>query len=91
MVDEPGNPGDVLELIKSALDVVWAGESESRWQDLISLMVGDRGDLRLWFRTEYFRLHIQQYSKKPRKAPIYWQLPKFKALFSLAVLPALNS
>lgn len=40
-------------------------------------------DLRSWLADEFFPLHIKQYSKSRRKAPIYWQLATPSASYSV--------
>ena len=32
------------------------------------------GDVRRWLQRDFFKLHLKQYSKSRRKAPIYWPL-----------------
>jgi hypothetical protein len=59
LVDDIGHPHDLPDLINRALDRV-------------SMDV--EVDTRSWLRREFFPLHLKQYSKSRRKAPIYWPL-----------------
>jgi hypothetical protein len=57
LVDDPGHPDDLLRLIEAVLERVNQPEPN---------------DVRGWLRQEFFPLHLRQYSKGRRKAPIYW-------------------
>lgn len=59
LVDEIGHPHDLPDLIDRVLDRV-------------GLEGG--GETRAWLRREFFPLHLKQYSKSRRKAPVYWPL-----------------
>lgn len=59
LVDEIGHPHDLPDLIDRVLDRVG--------------LEGD-GNTRAWLRREFFPLHLKQYSKSRRKAPVYWPL-----------------
>jgi len=59
LVDDAGHPHDLAHLIDRVLG-----------------RVGVEGpdDTRAWLRRSFFPLHLRQYSKSRRKAPIYWPL-----------------
>ncbi len=59
LVDDKGHPHDLVRLIEEVLAGVNA--------DVPS-------DVRRWLQRDFFALHLQQYSKSRRKAPIYWPL-----------------
>lgn len=59
LVDDIGHPHDLSHLVDTVLDRVGM---ESRL------------DTRAWLRRDFFPLHLKQYSKSRRKAPIYWPL-----------------
>ena len=40
-------------------------------------------DLRRWLRRDFFKYHLQQYSKSRRKAPIYWPLATASGSYTL--------
>ncbi|MCG5549212.1 BREX-1 system adenine-specific DNA-methyltransferase PglX [Halorhodospira halochloris] len=59
LVDDPGHDHDLPRLVEAVLEQV-------------DVPV-DR-DIRRWVRKDFFKYHLQQYSKSRRKAPIYWPL-----------------
>ena len=59
LVDEQGHPHDLPQLIEEVLTRVDAEVP---------------GDVRRWLQRDFFKLHLKQYSKSRRKAPIYWPL-----------------
>lgn len=59
LVDDIGHPHDLPDLIARVLDRVG-----------LEVAV----DIRDWLRREFFPLHLRQYSRSRRKAPIYWPL-----------------
>lgn len=59
LVDDQGNPHDLPRLIGEVLARVDADLPDN---------------LRRWLQRDFFPLHLQQYSKSRRKAPIYWPL-----------------
>lgn len=59
LVDDPGHPHDLVRLIESVLERV---------------DVPVPPNVRRWLRRDFFKAHLQQYSKSRRKAPIYWTL-----------------
>ena len=59
LVDDPGQSNDLPGAIYQILDL---------------LDVTIDVDIRLWLKKNFFALHLKQYSKSRRKAPIYWPL-----------------
>lgn len=59
LIDDPGHEHDLPRWVEAVLERVNAPV--------------DR-DVRRWLRKDFFKYHLQQYSKSRRKAPIYWPL-----------------
>jgi hypothetical protein len=59
LVNDQGHPHDLPRLIEEALARVQADVPR---------------DVRNWLQRDFFPLHLKQYSKSRRKAPIYWPL-----------------
>lgn len=76
LVDDIGHSHDLPHLINTVLDRVD-----------IEVSV----DARIWLRREFFPLHLKQYSKSRRKAPIYWPLSTASGSYTLWLYyPALS-
>lgn len=77
LVDDQGHPHDLPQLIEEALARVKAEVP---------------GDVRRWLRRDFFSLHLKQYSKSRRKAPIYWPLSTGSGSYTLWLYyPSLSS
>lgn len=77
LVDEPGHPHDLSRLIEEVI---------ARVQDEVP------GDVRRWLQKDFFPMHMKQYSKSRRKAPIYWPLSTTSGSYTLWLYyPSLNS
>jgi len=77
LVDDQGHPHDLPRLIEEALARV---DTELP------------GDVRRWLRRDFFPLHLKQYSKSRRKAPIYWPLSTASGSYTLWLYyPSLTS
>jgi hypothetical protein len=59
LVDDIGHPHDLPHLTDTVLDRIGMENTL---------------DTRAWLRRDFFPLHLKQYSKSRRKAPIYWPL-----------------
>ncbi|MGD9839838.1 MAG: hypothetical protein AB7U74_18605 [Afipia sp.] len=70
LVDDQGHTHDLSGLIEAVLDRVDAEVP---------------GDVRRWLQREFFALHLKQYSKSRRKAPIYWPLSTASGSYTLWV------
>ncbi|MCG5496108.1 BREX-1 system adenine-specific DNA-methyltransferase PglX [Ectothiorhodospira variabilis] len=68
LVDDPGHEHNLPRLMADVLETVDAQVDE---------------DLRRWLRRDFFKYHLQQYSKSRRKAPIYWPLATSSSSYTL--------
>lgn len=68
LVDDPGHKHDLPRLMADVLETVDAQVDE---------------DLRRRLRRDFFKYHLQQYSKSRRKAPIYWPLATASGNYTL--------
>ncbi|TBF62404.1 type II restriction endonuclease subunit M [Rhizobium leguminosarum] len=77
LVDDKGHPHDLPRLIEEVL---------TRVQTDVP------GDVRRWLQRDFFSLHLKQYSKSRRKAPIYWPLSTISGSYTLWLYhPSLSS
>lgn len=77
LVDDQGHQDDLPRLIEEVL---------ARVQTDVP------GDVRRWLQRDFFPLHLMQYSKSRRKAPIYWPLSTSSGSYTLWVYyPSLMS
>jgi hypothetical protein len=77
LVEDQGHPHDLPRLIEEVLARVQA--------DLPN-------DVRRWLQRDFFPLHLKQYSKSRRKAPIYWPLSTTSSSYTLWLYyPSLTS
>ncbi|MDM8516746.1 hypothetical protein QUF76_11140 [Desulfobacterales bacterium HSG16] len=83
IVDDEGNPEDIITRIREAMIVVWKDNSTHVEQDACEI-IGVKS-LREYFNKPagFFSDHLKQYSKSRRKAPIYWQLSTPSASYSV--------
>jgi len=72
LVDDPGHADDISAASRAALESVLTDRAET-WITDVTAVLGCK-DLRSWIAKEFFDLHIKQYSRSRRRAPIYWQL-----------------
>lgn len=68
LVDDQGHPNDLARLIEEVLARVEAPVP---------------ADVRRWLQRDFFPLHLKQYSKSRRKAPIYWPLSTSSGSYTL--------
>lgn len=68
LVDDQGHPDDLARLIEEVLARVNAPVP---------------ADVRRWLQRDFFPLHLKQYSKSRRKAPIYWPLSTSSGSYTL--------
>lgn len=77
LVDDQGHSHDLARLIEEVLARVEAPVP---------------ADVRRWLQREFFPLHLKQYSKSRRKAPIYWPLSTTSGSYTLWLYyPSLTS
>lgn len=85
LVDDPGNPDDIVRRVRDVLRVIWQDNAESIEQEACQIL-GVR-ELRDYFRRPgndgFWMDHIKRYSKSRRKAPIYWLLQSSKKNYAL--------
>jgi hypothetical protein len=72
---DSGHEDDLVALIERALALL---VGEAQVEPLLTAATGER-QLSDWLVRDYFKLHVQQY----RKRPIYWLLQSPKKLYSL--------
>lgn len=70
LVDDRGHSHDLARLIEEVLVRVNAEVPD---------------DVRSWLQRDFFPLHLKQYSKSRRKAPIYWPLSTASVTYTLWV------
>ena len=68
LVDDRGHPNDLARLIEEVLARVEAPVP---------------ADVRRWLQRDFFPLHLKQYSKSRRKAPIYWPISTSSGSYTL--------
>lgn len=68
LVDDQGHPNDLARLIEEVLARVEAPVP---------------ADVRRWLQRDFFPLHLKQYSKSRRKAPIYWPISTSSCSYTL--------
>ena len=77
LVDDQGHPNDLARLIEEVLTRVEAPVP---------------ADVRRWLQRDFFPLHLKQYSKSRRKAPIYWPISTSSGSYTLWLYyPSLTS
>ncbi len=82
LVDDPGHPADIVARVREVLGYLFADGDPAAVEEEACAILGVR-DLRTWFRQEFFPYHVKMYSKRPRKAPIYWQLCSERKSYSV--------
>ena len=80
LVDDPGHPRDLVNAVRAVFETVF-DDANARWHEAAELL--SVPDLRTWYATQFFELHIKRYSKSRRKAPIYWQLATASGSYSV--------
>ncbi len=68
LADDQGHPNDLAGLIEEVLACVEAPVP---------------ADVRRWLQRDFFPLHLKQYSKSRRKAPIYWPISTSSGSYTL--------
>lgn len=77
LVDDPGNPHDLVRLVEEVLAYVDVPASDN---------------IRRWLQKDFFAFHLKLYSKSRRKAPIYWPLSTASGSYTLWIYyPSLTS
>jgi hypothetical protein len=85
LVDDPEHGEDIVRRVKEILKFIWEGTAEEIENEICDIL--DLRELRDYIRkpgNNYFWVsHIRRYSKRRRKAPIYWQLATPSASYSI--------
>jgi hypothetical protein len=68
LADDQGHPHDPPRLVEAVL---------------ASVVADVPSDVRRWLQRDFFPLHLRQYSKSRRKAPIYWPLSTASGSYTL--------
>ncbi|PSL17300.1 type II restriction endonuclease subunit M [Shimia abyssi] len=68
LVDDQGHSEDLARLIEEVL---------ARIDESLPT------DVRRWIQRDFFSYHLRQYSKRPRKAPIYWPISTSSGSYTL--------
>lgn len=77
LVDDQGHPHDLPRLLEEVL---------------VRVQADVPADVRRWLQRDFFPLHLKQYSKSRRKAPIYWPLSTASGSYTLWLYyPSLTS
>jgi hypothetical protein len=78
LVDDEDHPDDIVGRSREALATLFGEQSHAMESEAVQLL-GFK-DLREYFRNPrgFWADHLRRYSKKPRKAPIYWLLQSKK-------------
>ena len=77
LLDDQGHPDDLARLIEEVL---------ARVESPVP------AEVRRWLQRDFFPLHLKQYSKSRRKAPIYWPLSTSSGSYTLWLYyPSLTS
>lgn len=78
LVDDEDHPDDIVGRSREALATLFGEQSPAIESEAVQLL--GRKDLREYFRNPrgFWADHLRRYSKKPRKAPIYWLLQSKK-------------
>lgn len=74
MVDDEGQPEDIITRIREAIEVIWKGKANDIEQEVCELL--SIRSLREYFSRaiKFFADHLKRYSKSRCQAPIYWPL-----------------
>ncbi len=85
LVDDPGHPNDVVGRTRRSFEIFWEDKAERREAEACEIL-GVK-ELREYFRKPgrggFWDDHVAQYSKRSRKAPIYWLLQSVKRNYAI--------
>jgi hypothetical protein len=83
LVDDPGDPRDLVAAVRAVFDAVFGAGADARWDEVAALLDVRGHDLRAWLRASFFERHLKLHSKSRRKAPILWQLGTKSGRYSI--------
>ena len=69
LVDDPGHPWDAVTRMERVVDLV-SNLRGAEWIQEAEALLGR--DLRDWLRRYGFERHLKRYSRRRRKAPLFW-------------------
>ena len=73
LVVDAAAPRDLVAAARQVFDRIF-DDPAARWEEAAEILGERDRTLRRWFASDFFGLHLKQYSKSRRKAPIYWPL-----------------
>jgi hypothetical protein len=82
LADDPGHPWDLGTRLSAAMEAIFGSKNAPRAEEELCALLKVK-HLRDFFRDRFFRLHLGDYSRRPRKAPIYWQLSSPRRAYSI--------
>jgi hypothetical protein len=82
LVDDAGVPHDFVTAARQVFEHVF-DDPAARWEEAAEILGERDRTLRRWFARDFFGLHLKQYSKSRRKAPIYWPLSTASGLYTV--------
>lgn len=83
LVDDEGHENDVSRAIKLRINQIAPNKGDVLTREALDILGGHGSELRPWLAKQFFGLHIKNYSKSRRKAPIYWQFATPSASYSV--------
>jgi hypothetical protein len=83
--DDADHPDDIIRHLRDVVELIWKDRAEAIEKEVCEIL-GVK-ELRDYFRKPgkggFWDDHVSRYSKKPRKAPIYWLLQSSKKNYGL--------
>src|SRR5665648_856835 len=85
MVDDEGQPEDIVARVRETIEIIWKEKAEDIEQETCELLGVD--SLRDYFRkpSNFFAEHLKRYTKSRRQAPIYWPLTTASGIYTICV------
>jgi hypothetical protein len=74
LVDDLAHEFDVVRQVSNAVTAIAPERSEMLLPEALAALGTQESELRAWLHRKYFELHLTQYSKSRRYAPIYWPI-----------------
>lgn len=83
MVDDEGQPEDIVARVRETIKIIWKEKAEDIEQETCELLGVDT--LRDYFRkpSNFFAEHLKRYTKSRRQAPIYWPLTTASGIYTI--------
>jgi hypothetical protein len=85
LTDDPEHPSDIVRRVRNVVEVLWQEQADTVERDACA-SVGFP-ELRAYFsrsgQSGFWDDHVKRYSKRPRKAPIYWLLQSSRKNYAL--------